>query len=155
MALAREMTFLALRVMELRRISVAVNSGADVVADWALAKTRVFPCTALAPDDADRVEATCGLWAPSLCVPDLIIYLHASPDVLVGRIASRGRAFEQAITTGELAYLTALFGVALRGLPILPVDATAFDVFDDAMVTALARQIIAIRKDTADDRRRS
>lgn len=154
-ALATEMTFLALRVIELRRIGTVLDSGTDVVADWALAKTRVFPRTTLAPDDADRIEAACGLWAPSLSVPDLVICLHASPDVLAGRIASRGRAFERAITTWELAHLSALFRVAFRDLPILPVDAAAFDVFDDAMVTALAREITAMRKDTADDRRRS
>jgi hypothetical protein len=154
MALVAELTFLALRVAELRRIHAALCSGRNVIADWALAKTMVFPRTTLPAGDAERIEAACRLWEPHLSVPDLIIYLHADPAVLAARISRRGRAFEQAITLTELGRLTGLFGAALCGLPVLPVDAAAFDVFDDTTVTALARRLSIIRKDTADDRHR-
>jgi len=41
--------------------------------------------------------------------PDLIIYLHASPDTLMERIARRGRASEKAITRDYLARLGAAY----------------------------------------------
>ena len=41
--------------------------------------------------------------------PDLIVYLHASPDTLMGRIATRGRESEKAITRDYLARLSAAY----------------------------------------------
>ena len=149
LTLAAELTFLALRIGELRCIAAALQAGSTVITDWALAKTRVFPRTTLAPGDADRVEAACGLWQPGLRSPDLIIYLRASPAVLASRIAARGRAFERTITIPDLARLSALFDTALSGLPVLQVDADTFDVFDAAAVTAMASQITVRRKDSS------
>jgi deoxyadenosine/deoxycytidine kinase len=142
--LATEMTFLALRIAQLRRIGATLQAGINVITDWALVKTRVFPRMALAPDDADCVEAACGLWQPGLCVPDLLIHLRAGPAVLAARIAGRGPTFEQHIGTAELAHLNAQFDVVPDGLPVLPVDASSFNVFDDTAVTTLAGQITAL-----------
>jgi NADPH:quinone reductase-like Zn-dependent oxidoreductase/deoxyadenosine/deoxycytidine kinase len=146
-ALASEMTFLALRVAELRGIGKILRSGTDMVADWALAKTRVFPHMTLSPADAQRVQASCRLWEPGLPEPDLIIYLHADPHVLMTRISRRGRPFERAITSAELGRLSALFSTALCDLPVLPIDAAAFDVSDDAAVTSLVQHLRTIRKE--------
>jgi deoxyadenosine/deoxycytidine kinase len=41
--------------------------------------------------------------------PDLIVYLHASPDTLMDRIARRGRESEKAITRDYLARLSAAY----------------------------------------------
>ena len=41
--------------------------------------------------------------------PDLIVYLHASPDTLMGRIAQRGRESEKSITRDYLARLSAAY----------------------------------------------
>ena len=41
--------------------------------------------------------------------PDLIVYLHASPDTLMDRIARRGRASEKAITRDYLARLAGAY----------------------------------------------
>ena len=38
--------------------------------------------------------------------PDLIVYLHASPDTLMGRIAQRGRESEKSITRDYLSRLS-------------------------------------------------
>src|SRR6266567_4710999 len=64
--LAAELTFLGLRIAQLRQIEANLWVGVVVVADWALAKTQVLPRTTLAPADADRVEAACSLWQPIL-----------------------------------------------------------------------------------------
>ncbi len=141
-ALVTELTFLALRVGELRRISALVGAGGRVVADWALVKTRVFPRLTLTPCDADRIEAACTLWEPGLRAPDLLIHLRADPSLLAQRIKSRGRDFEQHITLAELGRLSEMFSTVLSGLPVIEVDAGAFDAFDDTAVGALAGKIL-------------
>jgi deoxyguanosine kinase len=144
--LAAELAFLGLRIAQLRQIEAKLRAGAVVVTDWALAKTRVFPRTTLAPADADHVEAACSLWQPTLSVPDLTLHLRAGPDVLAARIARRGRAFERTITAAELAQQAVLLEVALTGLPAMPLDADAFNVFDDASVATLAAEITSVRR---------
>jgi len=148
-ALVSEMTFLALRIGELRRIAALVQAGGRVVADWALVKTRAFPRLTLTPCDADRIEAACTLWEPGLRAPDLLIHLNASPALLAERIRRRGRAFEQDITTTELARLSELFSTALSGMPVMKIDAASFDAFDNTAVAALAARILThlTRKD--------
>jgi deoxyguanosine kinase len=144
--LVAELAFLGLRIAQLRQIETSLRTGVVVVADWALAKTRMFPRTTLAPADADRVEAACWLWQPTLCVPDLTLHLRAGPDVLAARVARRGRVFERTIITTDLAQQAALLDVALTGLPVMPLDADAFNVFDDASVATLAAEITSIRR---------
>lgn len=144
--LAAELTFLGLRIAQLRQIEANLRVGVVVVADWALAKTRVFPRTTLAPADADRVEAACSLWQPILPVPDLILHLRAGPGVLAARITRRGRAFERTITAAELAAQAVLLEVALTGLPVMALDAGIFNVFDAAAVAALAAEITSVRR---------
>ena len=63
LALRAELTFLALRVAQLREIADLLTAGRSVVADWALLKQPIFAATTLDPDDAARVVATvtCGL----------------------------------------------------------------------------------------------
>jgi deoxyguanosine kinase len=144
--LAAELAFLGLRIAQLRQIAANLRAGVAVVADWALAKTQVFPRTTLALADADHVEAACDLWQPTLCVPDLTLHLRAGPDVLAARVARRGRTFERTITTTDLAQQAVLLEVALTGLPTMPLDADAFNVLDDASVAALAAEITSIRR---------
>jgi deoxyadenosine/deoxycytidine kinase len=68
---------------------------------------------------------------PLLPVPDLIIYLRATPEFLLERIRQRGRGFEQGITLDYLQGLHQAYEdwvARAVSLPFLAVDAESFDV---------------------------
>lgn len=68
-----------------------------VVSDYLFAKDRIFACLNLDDDELalyDRVHTALEEQIPG---PDLVIYLQASTDRLMGRIAKRDREFERSI----------------------------------------------------------
>jgi deoxyadenosine/deoxycytidine kinase len=56
----------------------------------------------IAPDDYALSERLYGVLAERLPAPGCVVYLQAPVDVLLGRIAARGRGFERSV---DLAYL--------------------------------------------------
>lgn len=130
--------------LQLRRIRAALGKGQVVIADWALAKTKVFPRTTLEADDADRLEVAGALWSADLPEPYLVIHLRASPAVLAARMAGRDRPFERTLTPAALESLAALFDAALAAARVLIVDTDDFDVFDDDALSRLADRVITL-----------
>jgi deoxyadenosine/deoxycytidine kinase len=65
-----------------------------------------------------------------LPAPDLVIYIRASVGTLMSRIASRGRAFEAAITEGYLAGLNRLYESWIEGFELAPVLVVPGDKLD-------------------------
>ncbi len=143
MALRVELTFIALRVAQLRHVATTVAAAGRVVADWALLKQAVFAAATLDAADTVRVAATVELWAPGLPTPDLLISLHASADTLRARIRHRGRGMEAAVTNAELAAQSAAFEHAYSRWPgpLLRVDTDTFDVFNDHHLSELVDQM--------------
>jgi deoxyadenosine/deoxycytidine kinase len=138
-----ELTFLALRVAQLRQIDRLLAEGRDVVADWALFKQLIFATTTLTATDTARLAATVDAWATSLPVPDLLIGLSASAAVLQGRVRHRARDMEAGVTDARLASLAAAFESAYRtwARPLIEVDADLFDVRDEDHLSALAAKV--------------
>jgi hypothetical protein len=112
LALRVELTFLALRVAQLRHIDAVLAAGRCVLADWAMLKQPIFAATTLDPADTARLAATVELWAPALPTPDLLIGLSASTAVLRGRVRRRGRNLEAGGTAAQLAALSSAFEAA-------------------------------------------
>jgi deoxyadenosine/deoxycytidine kinase len=143
LALQVELTFVALRVAQLRQIAVLLDAGRAVVADWALLKLAIFAATVLDPSDTVRVAATVDVWASSVPTPDLLIGISAPTGTLQTRIRARGRVFEAGLTDGYLADLSAAFDAAFAAWPgrQLPIAADRFNTFDDRTVNDLAHEI--------------
>ncbi|MCI0688222.1 MAG: deoxynucleoside kinase, partial [Sporichthyaceae bacterium] len=118
-----------------------------VVSDWSMLKGPVFAALTLERDDAARMASTCGIWSTGQPRPDLVIYLRASTSTLRQRIAARGRSMESKITEAYLRRLATEYERAIRvcEIPILQVDADAFDVFHpedlDGLVYAIDRRL--------------
>lgn len=142
-ALRVELTFLALRVAQLRGVADDLAAGHTVVADWALMKQSIFAATTLDPGDAERVAETVQVWAPTLPAPTVLIGLSAPPSVLLARVRQRGRDMEAGVTEKQLASLTAAFDAAYARWPglFVSIDAKVFDVFDDGQVAELAARV--------------
>ena len=93
--------------------------------DFLLDKDALFARLTLADDELKLYDQIHAQLAPQATAPDLVVYLQAAPDTLAERVARRGNASENGITT---AYLRALSDSYTRffhqydAAPVLVVD---------------------------------
>ncbi len=122
------------------------------VSDYLFAKDRIFAALTLDQNELSLYERLYEALQPRVVKPDLVIYLQARTEVLVKRIARRGRGYERDI---DPAYLEAL-GTAYNDFffhydetPLLVVNTSDIDlVASEADVEALAVVIRRHRKGT-------
>lgn len=104
-ALPTQLFFLASRVEQAKSLSQGDLFNPDCVADFMLEKDTLFARTIL--DDAEfrlYQQLYNGL-KPQTSVPDLVIYLQASPGTLYERVKKRGRGYERTVSENYLAEL--------------------------------------------------
>jgi deoxyadenosine/deoxycytidine kinase len=144
-ALPAQMFFLFARARQVESLRQSDLFTKVRVADYLFTKDRLFAELNLDADELalyDQVAANLAVEPP---VPDLVIYLQASVDSLLRRIAKRNRAYENRI---ERAYLEKLADVYARFFhsydegPLLIVNASQIDpVHNDADFEQLFQQI--------------
>ncbi len=144
-ALPAQMFFLFARAKQLETLRQPDLFTQVRVADYLYAKDRLFAELNLDPDELalyDQVAQKLDVEPP---VPDLVIYLQASVDVLIERIARRGLLFERPIERRYLERLTdayARFFHAYNEGPLLIVNASDIDpINNEADYDQLFRQI--------------
>jgi deoxyguanosine kinase len=129
-ALPAQLYFLLQRAQQLTALKQADLFAPVRVADYLLAKDRLFARVTL--DDAEyalyeQVYAKLDVQAPK---PDLVVYLQAPVDVLLERIVRRGVDYEQCIDRGYLERLNeayARFFHEFDAAPLLIVNAGSID----------------------------
>ena len=119
---------------------------ADVrVADYLFAKDRLFAELNLDPDELSLYDKVLENLAVEPPVPDLVIYLQASVDALMERIAGRGINYERMIERRYLERLAesyARFFHAYDDSALLIVNASQIDpIGNDADYEQLFKQI--------------
>lgn len=80
-----------------------------VVADYFFAKDRIFATLNLEYDELALYDHVATLLEKSIPLPDLIVYLTASPEVLVNRINKRARGYEKNFDADYLKNLCQLY----------------------------------------------
>lgn len=103
--------------------------------DYLFAKTRLFAGLTLSDDELKLYDRVYTLLEAQVPRPDLVIYLHASVDVLLQRIRTRGRLMEAPIDAGYLTDLATIYADHFRDYddtPLLTVDASAYNFVEDA-----------------------
>ena len=76
------------------------------VSDYLFAKDRIFASITLDPNELALYERVYEHLGPRVMKPDLVIYLQARLDVLLGRIKKRAREFERKFDADYLAELS-------------------------------------------------
>ena len=144
-ALPAQMFFLFARARQIESLRQSDLFTSVRVSDYLFSKDRLFAELNLSADELSlykQVEATLAIDAP---VPDLVIYLQASVDALLERIARRGVAFERAIDRHYLERLTdayARFFHDYDDSALLIVNASQIDpINNDADYELLFQQI--------------
>lgn len=102
-----EMFFLCNRYKQLSDINNHIHEQSPVVADYHIFKNLIFAKRTLKPPEYEKYEAIYTILTADMPVPNMVIYLHASIDILMNRIAKRGREFEKNITREYMEQLAA------------------------------------------------
>jgi deoxyadenosine/deoxycytidine kinase len=144
-ALPAQMYFLFARARQIEVLRQADLFASVRVSDYLFAKDQLFAELNLTPDELrlyNQVVETLNVDAP---VPDLVIYLQSSVDVLLERIARRDVAFERAIDARYLDKVTDAYSRFFHEYddgPLLIVNASQIDPINNpADFEQLFRQI--------------
>lgn len=147
-ALPAQMFFLFSRARQIEGLRQSDMFASVRVCDYVFAKDNLFAELNLTPDELmlyKQVVASLNVEAP---VPDLVIYLQASVDSLMDRIARRGIGFERAINRRYLEEVTDAYARFFHDYddgPLLIVNASEIDpIHNNADYEQLFRQIEGI-----------
>jgi deoxyguanosine kinase len=118
-----------------------------VVSDYLFAKDRIFASLNLSERELALYDRVTTVLEQNIVWPDLVIYLTASLDVLMGRIKERNRNFEKAFDKDYLAQLCdaySNFFFYYNHTPLLVVKTDSFDFRrDDDKFAYLVEKIMS------------
>lgn len=100
------------------------------VCDYLFAKDQIFASINLSAEEMDLYDKVYQLLDARLPKPDLVIFLQASPDVLLSRIKKRKVAFEKGLSAeyiGELSQAYSQFFFKYGDSPLLVVNSSGID----------------------------
>ncbi|MEG0260506.1 MAG: deoxynucleoside kinase [Lysinibacillus sp.] len=103
-----EMFFLCNRYKQLTDIKkYRVVNNAPVIADYHIFKNLIFAKRTLVKSEYDKYEEIYQILTKDMPVPNVVVYLSASVDMLMKRISMRGREFEKMISRDYMEQLVA------------------------------------------------
>jgi deoxyadenosine/deoxycytidine kinase len=107
-ALSAQLHFMLQRIEQLARLR-ADAAGAGTVADFMLEKDALFAELNLSAAELDLYRALYRQIAPGAPAPDLVIYLQASPAILLERTRRRRVEYERGLGLDYLTRLSAAY----------------------------------------------
>ncbi len=93
-AFQTQMFFLLSRYRQQQQVPRLIQKD-TLISDYMFAKDRLFAQLNLAGDEWEIYQQLHGALAEQIPTPDLLVYLQADTDVLMGRIALRDRTYER------------------------------------------------------------
>jgi deoxyguanosine kinase len=106
----------------------------SLVCDYLFAKDRIFAYLTLDENELNLYERLCSLLRDQILKPDLVIYLQASSEVLLQRLARRGREFEKNFDREYLEKLNQAYNYYFfhyQETPLLVVNTNEIDFVRD------------------------
>jgi deoxyadenosine/deoxycytidine kinase len=97
-AFQAQFAFLVRRFEQLQRLEVGPQSHKTVVADYIFEKDKIFACINLTDAELEIYNRYYYHFREQLPVPDLVIYLQASPEVLKKRLRKKNVPGETAVS---------------------------------------------------------
>jgi deoxyguanosine kinase len=144
-AFPAQVYFLLSRYNQQRELAQQDLFSRTTVADYLLAKDKIFAALNLEPEELALYETVFGLLDARMAKPDLVVYLAARSEVLAERLRKRKRDFERYITLEYLERVSTAyrdFFFYYEEAPLLVVDCSEIDfVADSADLTDLIREI--------------
>ena len=148
-ALPAQLYFLFQRSAQVRRLSQPDLFAGLTVADFMIDKDALFARLTLSDDEFALYRQVLAQLKPQAQVPDLVIYLQASPATLIERVRRRGVAYERNIPDEylvELAESYARFFHQYDAAPVLTVNSENLNFVDQpGDFDLLLQRVIAMR----------
>jgi deoxyguanosine kinase len=135
-AFQTQIFFLLSRYHQQRRtIHEIVHTGKNLIADYTFAKDALFARINLKGDELDMYYKVHEALAEKIEKPDLLVYLQASTDTLMQRIALRDRPYERQM---ERSYINDLniaydnfFSNSFDHTPVLTIDTNSLNIIQN------------------------
>lgn len=129
-----EMFFLCNRYKQLTDIKKhIIETGSPVVADYHIFKNLIFAKRTLKPDEYEKYVAIYNILTADMPRPNMVIYLNASLDTLMNRIALRGREFEKMITRDYIEQLASDYHEFIQHFEVMHPDIPVIQLNGDRM----------------------
>jgi deoxyguanosine kinase len=133
-ALATQLFFLFQRIQQVSDLKQIGLFDRGTVADFLLDKDPLFARLTLSDDELHLYQQIYNQLMPQAPVPDLVIYLQASPETLIERVRRRGVNYERGITEHYLLRLAdeyRRFFYQFEAAPLLIVNSDRLNFVDD------------------------
>jgi deoxyguanosine kinase len=124
-AFQTQMFFLLSRYRQQQQQVPLLVAGGALISDYMFAKDRLFAQLNLAGDEWEIYQQIHTALAEQIPTPDLIVYLQADTDVLMGRIAQRDRPYERAMDQDYIEALRQAYEQYFpqqEAVPVLTID---------------------------------
>ncbi len=146
-AFQTQIFFLLSRYRQQYRVVGPTLVHAPLISDYTFAKDRLFAHLNLANDELAMYERVHSILAEKIPTPDLVVYLRASLDTLMDRIAVRDRPYERAMSRDYIADVRLAYERFLadyHDAPVLPIDTDDLNwVRDPAALAHVVDQVRA------------
>ena len=131
-AFQTQIFFLLSRYHQQRRaVTEILSTGKSLISDYTFAKDSLFARINLKNDELDMSYRVPEALAEKITMPDLLVYLHASTDTLMQRIATRDRSYERNMDRGYIELLNQtyeeFFSKPYVSTPVLTLDTDPLD----------------------------
>jgi deoxyguanosine kinase len=131
-AFQTQIFFLLSRYYQQRRsVPEILAAGKPLLADYTFAKDALFAGINLKNDELETYKRLHAALAEKIALPDLLLYLRASTDTLMQRIAARDRFYERNMERGYIETLNqayeAFFTKPFDEIPVLTIDTDPLD----------------------------
>ena len=131
-AFQTQIFFLLSRYHQQRRaVTEILSTGKSLISDYTFAKDSLFARINLKNDELEMYFRVHEALAEKITMPDLFVYLHASTDTLMQRIATRDRSYERNMDRGYIELLNQtyeeFFSKPYVSTPVLTLDTDPLD----------------------------
>ena len=131
-AFQTQIFFLLSRYHQQRRgVKAILESGKNLLSDYTFAKDSLFARINLKGDELEMYNRVHEALAEKIVMPDLLVYLQATTDTLMQRIAMRDRSYERNMDRNYIATLNQtyeeFFSRPYDDTPILIIDTDPLD----------------------------
>ena len=129
-AFQTQIFFLLSRFKQQQRVRQQDLFNRTIISDYLFAKDRIFATLNLDSDELALYDKVYELLDMRVHKPDLVVYLFAPLEILLQRIARRGRSYERCIEAEYLRKLSTAyhhFFYRFKDIPVLSIDTADID----------------------------
>ncbi len=132
-AFQTQIFFLLSRYHQQRRgVTAIVETGKSLLSDYTFAKDSLFAQINLKGDELEMYNRVHEALAEKIVMPDLLVYLQATTDTLMQRIAMRDRSYERNMERGYIEELNrayeSFFSTSYKETPVLTIDTDPLNI---------------------------